>query len=406
MPDEQDGLGTITDDVALLEEGEEEVKPSGDEELEEDEESPDKTEEDDEEEEVKTEPKDEEVSYYDRPTIKQIKEKYPDFFKTFPQLRDMYFRESQFSKVFPTVEDAREAYENSDNYIALRDSALNGDARAILSAVDNSDSRALNKMAGNLLTTLYDISKDAHWAAVSPVLQNVVQSFYQEGIANQSDDLKNAALHLSKFLFNNFDVARGKSVVPQSSPQLEEERNKLQSEKNKFVAEKFNNFSSSVYAEGGNGLLRLIGGEKKLDPEGSLTKGMKDYIVNKIVDEVNLQMKSDPEHVRMMQSLWNKARRDGFGDQWKSRLTSAYLARAKSLIPSVRAKYVTEVLGTSAKTSDKTRQKVEGQNGRVEPGAQGRPSKDRPVRYSARDVDWGKTTDLDFLNDNVTLRKR
>lgn len=408
-----EGTTTIKEDVALLE-NDEEVKPSGDEELEETPENKVEAPEEDEEEEAsesedeetpEAEPEPEEVSYYDRPTVRQIKEKYPDFFKSFPQLRDMYFRESEFSKVFPTVEDAREASENSDNYIALRDSALNGDAKAILTAVAETDTKALNKMASGILPTLYDLSKDAHWAAVSPVLQNVVQSFFQDGVRSKNDDVKNAALHLSKFLFNDFEVAKGKSVVPQVR-ETPEELKEIEAERAKLNGEKYAGFANTVYSEGGDGLMKLIGSEKKIDPDGNLTKGMRDYIINKVVEDVNHQMQSDPEHVRMMQNLWSKAKQSGYNGDWKSRLVSAYLARAKSLVPSIRAKYVSEVLGTSVKSSDKTRTKVELQNGRVEPGASGRAAKDRPTNYSAKDVDWGKTSDLDFLNDNVTLKRR
>jgi hypothetical protein len=407
MADELTGTTTVEEDVVLLE-GDE--KPSRDEELVEAPDGEDKLGDGDEEAEEESEEgaksEEEPVTYYDRPSVKQIKEKYPDFFKTFPQIRDMYFRESEFSKVFPTVDDAREAASSAESFVTLRDAALNGDAKTILTAVGEADPKALHKMAGNLLSNLYDISKDAHWEAVAPVLQNVVQSFYNEGKTTNNTDLTNAALHLSKFLFNNFDVAKGKSVVKSQSPEATEELKKIEDERNKLFAEKLTGFTNSVYTEGGDGLLGLIGADRKIDPEGNLTKGMKDYVINKVIEEVNQQMQSDPEHVRMMQSLWTKAKREGFGDTWKSRLVTAYLARAKSLVPGVRAKYVSEILGTSVKSSDKTRTKVEHQNGRVEPGQSGLAAKDRPVKFSAKEIDWSKTSDLDFINDNVSLKRK
>ena len=110
MPDEDvQGTTTISDDVEFLEaptdegpaekgETAEVFGPQSDEQPEPEEPS---DEAEDESEEEEDEPK---VTYYDRPTVKQIKDKYPDFFKSFPQLRDMYFRESEFSKVFPTID--------------------------------------------------------------------------------------------------------------------------------------------------------------------------------------------------------------------------------------------------------------------------------------------------------------
>src|SRR6266404_1233667 len=49
---------------------------------------------------------------FDRPTLKAIKEKYPNLFKDFPQLRDGYFRELQYTAIFPTIEDAKEAFDD------------------------------------------------------------------------------------------------------------------------------------------------------------------------------------------------------------------------------------------------------------------------------------------------------
>src|SRR5439155_10821415 len=56
-----------------------------------------------------------------RPSFKDIKAKYPNLFKDFPDLREMFFREQGYSELFPTVEDAKEAHENSANYSFLRE---------------------------------------------------------------------------------------------------------------------------------------------------------------------------------------------------------------------------------------------------------------------------------------------
>jgi len=84
------------------------------------EEVPEEKEEEKKEEEKKEEAKEEEEEEEEeelelgprRPSFKEIKEKYPDFFKTFPELREAFFRESEYTKIFPTVEDAKEALED------------------------------------------------------------------------------------------------------------------------------------------------------------------------------------------------------------------------------------------------------------------------------------------------------
>src|SRR3990167_9176528 len=45
---------------------------------------------------------------------KEILAKYPTIFKDFPYLEVAYFRDRQFSEIFPTVDDAKEAQEKAD----------------------------------------------------------------------------------------------------------------------------------------------------------------------------------------------------------------------------------------------------------------------------------------------------
>ena len=61
---------------------------------------PEESDEGDEEESELTEPEEEEAEPvaelhpFERPSLKMIQEQYPDFFKKFPSMRDMYFREA------------------------------------------------------------------------------------------------------------------------------------------------------------------------------------------------------------------------------------------------------------------------------------------------------------------------
>src|SRR5215471_9558495 len=46
---------------------------------------------------------------YDRPTMQELREAFPDLFKKFPSMRDVFYREQEFTQIFPTIEDAKEA---------------------------------------------------------------------------------------------------------------------------------------------------------------------------------------------------------------------------------------------------------------------------------------------------------
>src|SRR5215831_7658679 len=63
------------------------------------EEPPVESKESEESEEAKEEekPKEEKPFPYDRPTMQQLREEFPDLFKKFPSMRDIYYREQEFS---------------------------------------------------------------------------------------------------------------------------------------------------------------------------------------------------------------------------------------------------------------------------------------------------------------------
>src|SRR5438552_2914810 len=59
--------------------------------------------------------------------LKRIKDKYPEFAKTreFQELRNAYHREAQYTELFPTLDDAREAAENNETFEKLNDALVN-----------------------------------------------------------------------------------------------------------------------------------------------------------------------------------------------------------------------------------------------------------------------------------------
>jgi hypothetical protein len=154
-----DGPGDLSADFALLEaedvpeESNEEDTPekvapekkvsevpeSNDEENSEDEEVVEIPEEEETSEETEEE-EGRELLPHERPTVKQITEKFPDFFKKFPTLKDAFFREKQFSEVFHTPQEAKEAAVIAGDYKTLQDDLVNGTGEKLLPALKESDS--------------------------------------------------------------------------------------------------------------------------------------------------------------------------------------------------------------------------------------------------------------------------
>ena len=346
---------------------------------------------------------------YDRPTIKQINEKFPDFFKKFPSMRDMYFREAEYSKVFPTIEDAKEASENNEVFSNIREDVFKGSIDRFLYAVKESDPKALDKIAENILPNLNKISPDAHLKATLPLMQNIVKAAFIEGKRTGNENLMHAAEHLSNYLFNDHEIASsGKSLI--KPPEQDDRVKEIEDREKSYEVRRFQDFDNSVRTDGATRLQELVleknsEGKDKIDPEGVLSEFVRNAVIEKVIKQVNDQMLADRTFQAQMQKLWVNSKRNGYDADSKSRILSAFLARAKSLIPAIRAKLVSEALGTSSKIHARKREIAENSNSRKETGSSGRDVRGGNKSYNAKAIDWSKTSDLDLLDDKVTFKK-
>ena len=93
-------------------------------------------------------------------------------------------------------------------------------------------------------------------------------------------------------------------------------------------------------------MLEKIVKEGFKDDKG-MTDFVKDAITDKIIDKVGSTIAKDQFFQRQLASLWKKAQREGFNSEAKSRIISAYLARAKKIVPSVRSEVRERVIISS-----------------------------------------------------------
>ena len=388
MPVEDEGSSSIGDDVALLESEEEpaEIEEGSEAEIEEVEEP---------EEEV--EPKD--ILPHERPTFTDLKNAFPELFKKFPSLRDVVFREKAYTELFPTVEDARTAIDDSQALNVVRESVLDGDGVKFFESVKEASPDGLLKFSRNILPALFKISPEAHWAAATPLLENIVKGF-----GNSKDEkVLEAATLFAEFLFgeDGKDILAGKKTLVQKVEQKQEDP-----ERKKFESDRFKAFNNDLSTHVQSGVKDLIlekdkNGNLRLDPDEVFSDWMKNTLTGKIAEEIDAQIAADKAHVQYMNGLWSRARKDGYSSEWKSRISSAYLARARQLVSSVRSRLVSEALGTKVKSSDKRLKVVEKK--RVEGSSSGRETKNNE-NINAKKVDWSRTSDDDFLNDNITYK--
>jgi hypothetical protein len=344
---------------------------------------------------------------FERPTIKDINKEFPELFKKFPSLKDMYFREAEYSKLFPTVEDAKEAMENNEAFTNIHNDVFSGDGAVFFSAIKEADEKGLVKFAGNVLPSLFKTSPEAFWRAANPLVQDVARNMFNKGVKDKNEDLQNAARYLSEYFFGDVEVAEGKkSSFKQEAPP----DNSVKEERENFENQRNTEFRSIVSVSTKASLINQIDskdpntGKSRLDPDGVLSNFIKQTIIDRIINDIGTELTADKDHTRFMDSLWEKSRRNGRTDEDKARISSAYLARAKSLIPSLRSKYVTEALGGKQRASVQRKDKVEEVGSRKDAGASGKASNGHVKGYNPKSINYNKTSDEDILNDNITYK--
>lgn len=383
------GEDPIVDEVIDEPEVEEVIPPESD-----DEPKQELQENDEDEDKVKEPEKKRDYLPHERPTLTDIRKEFPDFFKKFPQMEHMLFREKEYTELFPTVSEAKDAAEASEALQDFRDDLFTGNGEKFVSALK--DQGELTKFGKNFITNLQKTDQQAYWNAITPTFENVVRAFYREGQRRNDASLVASAENLSIYLFDTDEVAQGKKTFVKdevkTDPQVARERTEWEREKS-------NTFTISVREDIFDGLKNEIRIENQ-----SLTPKMKSLLTADIISEVDAVIKKDVGHMKYVQSLWNKAKGD-YSSEIKSKIISAYLERAKSLVPSIRRRLLSEALGSSVVETERKREISDRTQNRREPGSQGKPSGNTVKNHSAKSVDWNSTTDMDFLSDNVTLKQ-
>jgi hypothetical protein len=329
-----------------------------------------------------------------RLTFKEVTTKFPTLFKEFPALRHAFFREQEYSKVFPTVEDAQEAATRAQNYAFLEQDLLAGEPKNLLTSVAQASPEAFERIVSRLLPTVYEVNKDAFYEMTEPIIKNALQAAYTDGSSAGTQDGKNLALaaqYIHRFLFRTADITNEKQTIREKQP--DPERVKFEQERQQFQEARFIEFRSDIGKTAEAEVRKLIA--DGLDPEKKLNDFTRKTITKEIIEQIGSVLGKDPRHLATMESLWTRARKNGLTQEHKARILQTYLGRVKEVLPTIRSKVRSEALGIA-----KDKPVIKRPAGTVTGNATQTPGTINP-----RKVDWNKTSDLDFLNDNVKMKK-
>jgi len=366
--DSQDDSDDSDDDEEVVPQDGDDTGDGEDEDKEDDEEGKD------EDKEEKVDDKDADSSIASSP-IKAATAKYPKLFKEFPELRESYFRDRDFRQIFPSVEDARLAYDATEQYTFIQNEVASGNPSSLVDFLAR-DTNALARFGRSFLRQSMTSNPEAFEHITKPILIGVLNNAMKEANLHGNKNLAASVKWISQF-------ALGDPNVPADNFQADQAP---QNGRNPVIEGQIKDFTDEVFEQGQNMTLELIADSIA---DLKINKAVKKTLIREMFAEADKRIASDKPHMKMMDSLWNKVRRGAVNRQNRATIVTAYVGAFKKLLPSVRASVLRDN-GLLVKKGDKKAIRTTDKETR----SQGSPAGKSP---SARGKFAGKT-DMEILD--------
>lgn len=324
---------------------------------------------------------------------REILAKFPTLFKEFPYLEKAYYRDQQFTEVFPTVQEAKDAVEKATALDNFENDLLKGNTETIFKAIKEQDQKAFYKIADNYIATLANVDEKAYHHVVGNLAKDIIVGMVNEGRSTKNEALETAAQILNQFIFGKSEYEPPKKLVINSDKEDEVE-DKISERELAFIKKQFEASRDDLNVRVNNTLKATI--EANIDPRDSMSPYVKKNASREAIEIVTDLIGRDTRFISLLDKLWEKAREDDFNKHSLDRIRSAYLSKAKTLLPSVIKKARNEALkGTGKRVKDDDADDIADDKGRK--SASDNKEERRPAKIkSAKDIPAGMSS-LEFL---------
>ena len=324
--DREDNLEEEDDDIKLKEDEDEEEEKLDLDEKEEDEDKDKKKKV------AKGEDEDDEIEIEAPPRKKEITTKYPTFFKDFPWMEKMMYRDKQYTELFGSFDDAREIAESAEVLQDFERDLMQGDTTKVLAKIKEIDSKAFDKLVDDYLPNLAKVDKDAYFEVVGNIGRHIVKDIASEAIKRQnagdkdtSQTLKSMANLLNQFLFGTTEFEE-----PKVRAQKDEKTDELEQERMQFVKERFETVRDDLQGKVDKILRATIA--DYIDPKGEMSSYEKRNAIRDCLLDVHRSVREDTGFVKSLDRLWDAVFSTRFSNDSQSRVQKAYLGKSRSVL--------------------------------------------------------------------------
>src|SRR5213596_3357638 len=272
---------------------------------------------------------------------KEILAKYPEIFKDFPYLEKAYYRERAYTEILPTIEDAKVAVEKAERLDTYEAEIMGGSTETLLQAVLNTDRESFSKVVDNYLPTLYKVDESAYYHTIGNVIKHTIMTMVRDGKEHGTDELIQAADVVNQYIFGTKQFTPpqrlAKDEVKDDAKESEVDEREVQ-----FTQRQFEVAKNDITTRTDNILKSTI--DKNIDPNESMTDYVKKSATRAVFDTLERVISEDTRFRTVLDKLWERAFNDDFSTESMDRIKSAYLSKAKTLLPSIIKKSRNEAL--------------------------------------------------------------
>lgn len=278
-------------------------------------------------------PTDEQLELVTPVRRKEILKKYPTLFKDFPYLEKAYYREQQFTELLPTIEDAKAAVESKQILDRFENDVMGGNTETILKSVKAENPQAFYKIVDDYLPTLARVDEKAYIHVLSNVTKHTIVTMVQEAKRSGNEVLQNAAQILNQFVFGSSNFEPPKKLSRESAPEDRQKDNELSQREREFNNRQFVTAQNDLNTRVNNALKNTI--DANLDPKKSMSDYVRKNAAREAIETLEILISKDSRFKVLTDKLWERAFNDGFTKESTDRIRSAYVSKAKTLLPSV-----------------------------------------------------------------------
>lgn len=277
-------------------------------------------------------PTDEQLELVTPVRRKEILSKYPTLFKDFPYLEKAYYREQQFTELLPTIEDAKAAVEAKQVLDRFEQDVMSGNTETLLKAVRSESPNGFKRIVDDYLPSLARVDEQAYFHVLGNVTKHTIVAMVREARKSSNEALQSAAQLLNQFVFGTSEFSPPSNLAKEQ-PEADGKINELQQREQQFVRQQFESARNDLNTRINNTLKNTI--DANIDPKKSMTDYVRRNASRETLEMLESVLSKDARFVALKDKLWEAAFSTNFSRESVERIKSAYLSRAKTLLPTV-----------------------------------------------------------------------